>query len=305
MNRLKEFFGNLPIFQKQVERELEYKGIKPTQGVKKLELSRQVLRYSVIGILVLVCLGFVGLSYWNNKNNPTPTNVTKKVNDKKKSNADKGADSPSKAVKVSSDHLIKSSAKQRADEATEAFSAWYHSYTNHDTILEINQELLKEGSGGTSPIELSTKLIANLKAKFGDSVSDDFYTSLQTTFNFNPIVVDSSKGLTILKQNDDQTQWLNTWFLDTEKTDENTKISLRNDFPYEWADWRNKGQYDDKLGKIFTNINWDSDLNYEVIVVDLTKSNKNIDKNQIIFIIMYYNEKLGKWQVTGNIGGIV
>ena len=69
MNRLKEFFGNLPIFQKQVERELEYKGIKPTQGVKKLELSRQVLRYSVIGILVLVCLGFVGLSYWNNKNN--------------------------------------------------------------------------------------------------------------------------------------------------------------------------------------------------------------------------------------------
>ncbi|MGD1370814.1 hypothetical protein ACLIMR_18110, partial [Enterococcus faecium] len=75
-----------------------------------------------------------------------------------------------------------------------------------DVILEINKELLKEGSGGTSPIDLQTKLIDNLKAKFGDKVSDDFYTGLQASFNFNPVIVDGTKGLTISKQNDDQSQ---------------------------------------------------------------------------------------------------
>jgi len=261
MNKLKEFFGNMPIFQKRVEREIEAKGIKPTEGVKKLELSRQVLRNTVIGVLILVCLGFLGLSYFNNKNKPpttaTPT-TTKKSSQTDKTNND--TSSPSKPSKASSDHLIKASAKERAEEATEAFKAWYTSYANRDVILEINQELLKEGSGGTSPIELSTKLINNLKAKFGDTVSDDFYSSLQTSFNFNPVVVDGTKGLTIVKQNDDQSQWLRTWFLDTDKTEKNTKITLRNDFPYEWVDWRNKGRKTDKLKNMFTQIDWDNDL---------------------------------------------
>lgn len=304
MNRFKEFFGNISIFQKRVEREIEAKSIKPTEGVKKLELSRQVLRNTVIGVLILVCLGFLGLSYFNNKNKP-PTTVTPTTT-KKSSQADKAnndTSSPSKPSKASSDHLIKASAKERAEEATEAFKAWYTSYSNRDVILEINQELLKEGSGGTSPIELSTKLINNLKAKFGDKVTDGFYSSLQSSFNFNPVVVDGTKGLTIVKQNDDQTQWLNTWLLDTDKTEKNTKITIRNDFPYEWVDWRNKGQHDQKVGKIFKNVDWDNDLSYEVIGVDMTGSSKNIDSNKIIFIQMHYNDKIGKWQVTGNVGG--
>src|SRR5574341_1165901 len=108
---------------------------------------------------------------------------------------------------------------------------------------------------------------------------------------------------TIVKQNDDQTQWLNTWLLDTDKTEKNTKITIRNDFSYQWVDWRNKGQHDQKVGKIFKNVDWDNDLSYEVIGVDMTGSSKNIDSNKIIFIQMHYNDKIGKWQVTGNVGG--
>ena len=197
------------------------------------------------------------------------------------------------------------SAKERADEATEAFERWYTSFSNGDVILEINKELLKEGSGGTSPIELQTKLIDNLKAKFGDKVSDDFYTSLQTSFNFNPVIVDGTKGLTISKQNDDQSQWLNTWFLDTEQTEQNTKIVLRNDFPFEWVDWRNDARHREAYKNIFTQLDWDNDLSYEVVGINLTESKKNVEGISIAFVIMKYNEKLGKWQVTGSIGGII
>ncbi|HEM4356150.1 TPA: hypothetical protein U1Y31_002172, partial [Streptococcus suis] len=53
MNGLKEFFGNIPMFQKQVEREIEEKGIEPSEGIKKMEFSRQVIRNLVIGVLVV------------------------------------------------------------------------------------------------------------------------------------------------------------------------------------------------------------------------------------------------------------
>ena len=39
MNGLKEFFGNIPMFQKQVEREIEEKGIEPSEGIKKMEFT--------------------------------------------------------------------------------------------------------------------------------------------------------------------------------------------------------------------------------------------------------------------------
>ncbi|EPM8140677.1 hypothetical protein ACTRHM_002359 [Enterococcus faecalis] len=186
-----------------------------------------------------------------------------------------------------------------------SFFSWYKSFSNGDVILEINKELLKEGSGGTSPIELQTKLIDNLKAKFGDKVSDDFYTELQASFNFNPVIVDGTKGLTISKQNDDQSQWLNTWFLDTEKTEQNTKIVLRNDFPFEWVDWRNDARHREAYKNIFTQLDWDNDLSYEVVGINLTESKKNVEGVSIAFVIMKYNEKLDKWQVTGSIGGII
>ena len=78
MNGLKEFFGNIPMFQKQVEREIEEKGIEPSEGIKKMEFSRQVIRNLVIGVLVVGILAFVGISYFNNKNQPpmTPTATT-------------------------------------------------------------------------------------------------------------------------------------------------------------------------------------------------------------------------------------
>ncbi|EFF25724.1 MULTISPECIES: hypothetical protein [Enterococcus] len=307
MNGLKEFFGNIPMFQKQVEREIEEKGIEPSEGIKKMEFSRQVIRNVVIGVLVVGILAFVGISYFNNKNQPpvTPTATTESKESNQSETSGEATENSSQAVQGSSDHLLKLSAKERADEATEAFESWYTSFSNGDGILEINKELLKEGSGGTSPIELQTKLIDNLKAKFGDKVSDDFYTSLQTSFNFNPVIVDGTKGLTISKQNDDDSQWLNTWFLDTEKTEQNTKIVLRNDFPFEWVDWRNDARHREAYKNIFTQLDWDNDLSYEVVGINLTESKKNVEGVSIAFVIMKYNEKLGKWQVTGSIGGII
>lgn len=307
MNGLKEFFGNIPMFQKQVEREIEEKGIEPSEGIKKLEFSRQVIRNVVIGVLVVGILAFVGVSYFNNKNQPpvTPAATTASKESNQSETSGEATENSSQAVQGSSDHLLKLSAKDRADEATEAFESWYTSFSNGDGILEINKELLKEGSGGTSPIDLQTKLIDNLKAKFGDKVSDDFYTSLQTSFNFNPVIVDGTKGLTISKQNDDQSQWLNIWFLDALKKEANTQIVLRNDFPYEWVDWRNDARNRDAYKNIFTQIDWDNDLGYEVVGIDLTNSKKNIEGVSIVFVIMKYNDKLDKWQVTGSIGGIV
>ncbi|MGV3085357.1 hypothetical protein [Enterococcus dispar] len=307
MNGLKEFFGNIPMFQKQVEREIEEKGIEPSEGIKKMEFSRQVIRNLVITVLVVGILAFVGISYFNNKNQPpvTPTATTARKESNQSETSGEATENSSQAVQGSSDHLLKLSAKERADEATEAFESWYKSFSNGDVILEINKELLKEGSGGTSPIELQTKLIDNLKAKFGDKVSDDFYTSLQTSFNFNPVIVDGTKGLTISKQNDDQSQWLNTWFLDTEKTEQNTKIVLRNDFPFEWVDWRNDARHREAYKNIFTQLDWDNDLSYEVVGINLTESKKNVEGVSIAFVIMKYNEKLDKWQVTGSIGGII
>ena len=307
MNGLKEFFGNIPMFQKQVEREIEEKGIEPSEGIKKMEFSRQVIRNVVIGVLVVGILAFVGISYFNNKNQPpvTPTATTASKESNQSETSGEATENSSQAVQGSSDHLLKLSAKERAEEATEAFERWYTSFSNGDGILEINKELLKEGSGGTSPIELQTKLIDNLKAKFGDKVSDDFYTGLQASFNFNPVIVDGTKGLTISKQNDDDSQWLNTWFLDTEKTEQNTKIVLRNDFTFEWVDWRNDARHREAYKNIFTQLDWDNDLSYEVVGINLTESKKNVEGVSIAFVIMKYNEKLGKWQVTGSIGGII
>ena len=56
---------------------------------------------------------------------------------------------------------------------------------------------------------------------------------------------------------------------------------------------------------MFTQIDWDNDLSYEVIGVNLKNSTKNISPIELTAIIMHYNEKLGKWQVTGTIGGFI
>jgi len=80
---------------------------------------------------------------------------------------------------------------------------------------------------------------------------------------------------------------------------------LRNDFPFEWVDWRNDARHREAYKNIFTQLDWDNDLSYEVVGINLTESKKNVEGVSIAFVIMKYNEKLDKWQVTGSIGGII
>ena len=68
MNAIKEFLGNIPIFQRQVAREIEEKGINPTSGVKKVEASRQVLRKLIVIGLVLLVLIVGVILFFQNKN---------------------------------------------------------------------------------------------------------------------------------------------------------------------------------------------------------------------------------------------
>lgn len=288
----------MKIFDRRVEKELEEKGIQPTEAVKKLEHSRQVL-HVVIGVLAILVLALgAGVLYFHNKNQPqaTPTVVSST-----KEETNQQVKTTESTVDMGADHLLKLSAKERADEATAAFKNWYTSFKNDTPILEINEELLKNPSG-TSPYDLQEKLVTNMKDKFGTLLADSYYNSLRDALNANPLTIDSEKGLTWTYEGDAE-NWLVTWLFDTEKDKKNTKIVLRNDFPYEWCDWRNKGRYMEKLSNILTNVDWDNDMSYEVIGVDLTNSNKNIHSSKIVFFEMYFDENLSIWQLTGNLGG--
>lgn len=286
----------MKIFDRRVERELEEKGIQPTEAVKKLEHSRQVL-HVVIGVLTTLVLALgAGLLYFHNKNQPqaTPTVVSST-----KEETNQQAKTTESTVDMGADHLLKLSAKERADEATAAFTNWYTSFKNDTPILEINEELLKNPSG-TSPYDLQEKLVTNMKDKFGTLLADSYYNSLRDALNANPLTIDSEKGLTWTYEGDDK-NWLITWLFDTEKENKNTKIVLRNDFPYEWVDWKNKGK--EKFPNIFNNVDWENDINYEVVGVDLSSAQKNIASSKVIFIQIHYDNELSIWQITGNLGG--
>ncbi|EOA8345838.1 hypothetical protein ACTRHG_000837 [Enterococcus hirae] len=288
----------MKIFERRVEKELEEKGIQPTEAVKKLEHSRQVL-HVVIGVLATLVLALgAGLLYFHNKNQPqaTPTVVSST-----KEETNQQAKTTESTVDMGADHLLKLSAKERADEATAAFKNWYTSFKNDTPILEINEELLKNPSG-TSPYDLQEKLVANMKDKFGTLLTDGYYNSLSQALNANPLTIDSEKGLTWTFEGDID-NWLITWLFDTEKDKKNTKIVLRNDFPYEWADWRGKGQYDEKVGSLLKSIDWDNDISHEVIGILTTNNKKHIKNLGGVFVVMEYNEKLGFWQMTGTLGG--
>lgn len=288
----------MKIFDRRVEKELEEKGIQPTEAVKKLEHSRQVL-HVVIGVLAILVLALgAGVLYFHNKNQPqaTPTVVSST-----KEETNQQAKTTESTVDMGADHLLKLSAKERADEATAAFKNWYTSFKNDTPILEINEELLKNPSS-TSPYDLQEKLVTNMKDKFGALLADSYYNSLRDALNANPLTIDSEKGLTWTYEGDID-NWLITWLFDTEKDKKNTKIVLRNDFPYEWVDWRGKGQHDDKLGSLLTSIDWDNDISHEVIGVLTTNDKKHIENLVSVFAVMQYNEKLGFWQLTGTMGG--
>ncbi|MGM0229058.1 hypothetical protein IGJ28_001120 [Enterococcus sp. AZ091] len=285
----------MKIFDRRVEKELEEKGIQPTEAVKKLEHSRQAL-HVVIGVLATLVLALgAGLLYFHNKSQPqassTVVSSTKEEKDQ--------AVTIESTVDMGADHLLKLSAKERADEATAAFKNWYTSFNNDTPILEINEELL-ENPSGTSPYDLQEKLVKNMKDKFGTLLADSYYNSLRDALNANPLTIDPDKGLTWTYEGDDK-NWFITWLFDTEKDKKNTKIVLRNDFPYEWVDWRNKGK--EKFPNIFNNVDWENDINYEVVGVDLSSVKKNIDSSKVIFIQMNYNNELSIWQITGNLGG--
>ncbi|EGO9444352.1 hypothetical protein ACX1Q7_002524 [Enterococcus faecalis] len=286
----------MKIFDRRVEKELEEKGIQPTEAVKKLEHSRQVL-HVVIGVLTTLVLALgAGLLYFHNKNQPqaTPTVVSST-----KEETNQQAKTTESTVDMGADHLLKLSAKERADEATAAFKNWYTSFKNDTPILEINEELLKNPSS-TSPYDLQEKLVTNMKDKFGTLLADSYYNSLRDALNANPLTIDPEKGLTWTYEGDDK-NWLITWLFDTEKDKKNTKIVLRNDFPYEWVDWRNKGK--EKFPNVFNNVDWENDINYEVVGVDLSSAKKNIASSKVIFIQIHYNNELSIWQITGNLGG--
>lgn len=288
----------MKIFNRRVEKELEENGIQPTEAVKKLEHSRQVL-HVVIGILATVVLALgAGLLYFHNKNQPQASST---VVSSTKEEANQQAKPTESTVDMGADHLLKLSAKERADEATAAFKNWYTSFKNETPILEINEELL-ENPSGTSPYDLQEKLVTNMKDKFGTLLSDSYYSSLSQALNANPLTIDSEKGLTWTYEGDDE-NWLITWLFDTEKESKNTKIVLRNDFPYGWSDWRGKWQHDEKLGSLLTSIDWDNDISYEVISVLTSNNEKHIENIGGVFVVMQYNEKLGFWQITGTMGG--
>lgn len=301
MKFLRELFGNIPIFQRNVEKELEAKGIKPMEGVKKLEHSRQSLRVTIIVIILVGFLGFAGYSYWKNANQQGEPPKEEKI--KTEGTTDTGKSDTPKEEK-NADHLIKMSAKERAEEATKAFTDWYTSFENKKTILEVNNEVLKS-SEKTSPYELQDMLVKNLKHEFKDFFTEDYEKNLRESLNFNPLTIDPQKGLTISYQ-DDKQNWLMTWLFDMEKSEHNTKIVLRNDFPAEWADWRNKGQNEEKFGNILKNIDWNNDISYEVIGINMMDSNKNLKgfDSKFILVVMHYNQNSGKWQMTGTIGGV-
>ncbi|EOC4586224.1 hypothetical protein ACI4E6_002395 [Enterococcus faecalis] len=291
----------MKIFDRRVEKELEEKGIQPTEAVKKLEHSRQVL-HVVIGILATFVLALgAGLLYFHNKNQPQASSTVVSSTKEETNQQEKTTEI---TVDMGADHLLKLSAKERADEATAAFKNWYISFKNDTPILEINEELL-ENPSGTSPYDLQEKLVTKMKDKFGTLLSDSYYKSLRDALNANPLTIDSEKGLTWTYEGDDK-NWLITWLFDTEKDKKNTKIVLRNDFPYEWGDWRGKWQYDEKVGHLLRNIDWDNDISHEVIGVLMFADgkNKNIRNLSGVFVVMEYNEKLGFWQMTGTLGGL-
>ncbi|NBA56861.1 hypothetical protein [Enterococcus hirae] len=288
----------MKIFNRRVEKELEEKGIQPTEAVKKLEHSRQVL-HVVIGVLATLVLALgAGLLYFHNKNQPQASSTVVSSTKEETNQQEKATES---TVDMGADHLLKLSAKERADEATAAFKNWYTSFKNDTPILEINEELL-ENPSGTSPYDLQEKLVTNMKDKFGTLLADSYYNSLRDALNANPLTIDSEKGLTWTYEGD-LDNWLITWLFDTEKDKKNTKIVLRNDFPYEWVDWRNKGRYIEKFSNMLTNVDWDNDMSYEVIGIDLTNANKNIHSSKIVYFEMYFDKDLSIWQLTGNLGG--
>ncbi|EKZ0144268.1 hypothetical protein ACJX4K_000995 [Enterococcus faecalis] len=286
----------MKIFDRRVEKELEEKGIQPTEAVKKLEHSRQVL-HVVIGILATFVLALgAGLLYFHNKNQPQASSTVVSSTKEETNQQEKTTET---TVDMGADHLLKLSAKERADEATAAFKNWYTSFKNDTPILEINEELL-ENPSGTSPYDLQEKLVTNMKDKFGTLLADSYYNSLRGALNANPLTIDPENGLTWTYEGDDK-NWIITWLFDTEKDKKNTKIVLRNDFPYEWVNWRNKGK--EKFPDVFNNVDWENDINYEVVGVDLSSAKKNIASFKGIFLQIYYNNELSIWQITGNLGG--
>ena len=318
MKGLKEFFGNISIFQKNVEKELEAKGIEPTDQVKKLEHSRQVIRRIVTVVIVLVFIVSGVVLYFQNKNKQTPGTTTNQVTEVEKPKNDGSSngvrdtgleqEAPSK--------LISMTAKERSEGALKGFEDWYKSFENGKTIFEIEE---KELNPEDLPEELDlreemkvavseglrTRLLENLERQMLPYITDEYIRTTNRALIETPLIIDEKKGLTIVNDVTQPEKTLYSWFLDTEKTEKNSKIIMRNDFPYEWIDWRNDARNREAYKNLFNEIDWDNDLSYEVIGINLVDKKKNIVSPEIVFLIMQYNEKLDKWQLSQQIGGIM
>lgn len=318
MKGLKEFFGNISIFQKNVEKELEAKGIEPTDQVKKLEYSRQVIRRIVTVVIVLVFIVSGVVLYFQNKNKQTPGTTTNQVTEVEKPKNDGSSngvrdtgleqEAPSK--------LISMTAKERSEGALKGFEDWYKSFENGKTIFEIedkelNPEELPEELDLREEMKvavsegLRTRLLENLQKQMLPYITDEYMRTTNRALIETPLIIDEKKGLTIVNDVTQPEKTLYSWFLDTEKTEKNSKIIMRNDFEYEYFDWRNEAKNIDKFNNVFTDIDFQNQLEYETVGVTTKRSKSNIVKPTIIIILMKYDEENDKWLMTDRLGGIM
>lgn len=292
MNYVKEFFGNLSFFQKKVGEHLEGEKVKPKSKINSL---------LIIGVILLsvvtMCI-FLFISNKKTTNNYYLNNDTSKYNTK----------NVVAKEKIESNNTEKKANKtriQRTEEVLADFNEWLTSFKNKQVVLEINKEELARPMTEEVPGKLKQELVSNLINTFRNTVNESYENILQRTYSSHHIAIDSEQGLTIYNQLEEAETWLNTWYLDIEINKQNQKIILLNDFPFEWIDWREDVRHRETYKTLFNTIDWENDYSYEVIGVDLTHANKHLVSPSIVFILMKYDENLGKWQLTNEIGGIM
>lgn len=207
-------------------------------------------------------------------------------------------------------------AKERSEGALKGFEDWYKSFENGKTIFEIedkelNPEELPEELDLREEMKvavsegLRTRLLENLQKQMLPYITDEYMRTTNRALIETPLIIDEKKGLTIVNDVTQPEKTLYSWFLDTEKTEKNSKIIMRNDFEYEYFDWRNEAKNIDKFNNVFTDIDFQNQLEYETVGVTTKRSKSNIVKPTIIIILMKYDEENDKWLMTDRLGGIM
>lgn len=304
-NKLKEWLFNTPTFNKYAQAELNAKEIEPSEGVKKMEHSRQTIKR--IGTLVLV-LGIVvvGVVTFLNAKNKTDSQEPKTAQNAQKE-PEKENTVISSTEERKSDYLIKTSADDRMNDAYAAFESFLASYDEGETIMEINMKDFESGNVSYDSDKLRTIYVNALKEKFGDTVSENGYADFVKASQSGQWVIHKDQGLTFIPDGVDekskQQSKIPLFIVDMEKPVDNTKILLTKDFEHEAENWREAIKKYPQFSTVFSPIEWETDLSYEVVPVNLGNTNKYIASVSAVFVLMHYNENLEKWQIEG-LGGV-